>query len=74
VDDDAHVMHVIDATITLGCYKRAKYKKDQRAIEAISKQNPSPTIRKVPHQPNWRQHQNRMYQYTFFKRVSYAAI
>jgi len=38
--------------------QRAKYKEDQRAIEAIYKQDSSPAVRKVPHQPNWRQHQN----------------
>jgi len=36
--------------------QRVKYKEDQMAIEAIS--NSSPAVRKVPHQPNWRQHQN----------------
>jgi len=38
--------------------QRAKYKEDQRVIEAILKSNSSPTIRKVLHQPNWRQPQN----------------
>jgi len=38
--------------------QRAKYKEDERAIEAISKSKSSPTVRKVPHQPNWRQHQD----------------
>jgi len=32
--------------------QRAKYKEDQRVIEAISKS--SPAVRKVPHQPNLR--------------------
>ena len=29
--------------------QRAKYKEDQRVIEAISRPNSNPTIRKVPH-------------------------
>jgi len=38
--------------------QRAKFKEDQRAIEAISKSNSSPAVKKVLHQPNWRQHQD----------------
>ena len=38
--------------------QRAKYKEDQTTIEAISKSNSSPAVRKIPHQPTWRQHQN----------------
>jgi len=38
--------------------QRAKYKEDQRVIEAISKYKSSLAVRKFPHQPNWRQHQD----------------
>jgi hypothetical protein len=34
--------------------QRAKYKEDQRAIEATYRQNSSLAVRKIPHQPNWR--------------------
>jgi hypothetical protein len=38
--------------------QKAKYKEDQRAIEATYKQSSSPAVRKVPHQSNWRQQHN----------------
>ena len=38
--------------------QRAKYKEDQMAIEAISKSNSSRAVRKIPHQPTCRQHQD----------------
>jgi len=60
---------------------RAKYKEEQRAIKAISKQDLSTAVRKVPHQPNWIQHQNdegmnsdNFSKQPSFKRVSYVAI
>jgi hypothetical protein len=34
--------------------QRAKYKEDQRAIEATHRQNSSLAVGKIPHQPNWR--------------------